>query len=462
MSWLKFRNDTNTLKLYTMNVNEIMLALEQKHPGENEYLQAVREVLESIEEVYNQHPEFEKAKIVERMVEPDRIITFRVTWVDDKGEIQTNLGYRVQFNSAIGPYKGGIRFHVAVNLSMLKFLGFEQTFKNALTTLPMGGAKGGSDFSPVGKSDAEIMRFCQAFMWELWNNIGPDTDVPAGDVGVGGREIGYMYGMYKKLAREYNTGVLTGKGLTWGGSLIRPEATGFGALYFVEHMLARAGKELKGAKVAISGFGNVAWGAAKKATELGAKVIAISGPDGVILNPNGMTDEKINYMLTLRASNQNIVAPFAEKFADATFVPGKKAWSVPCDIALPCAFQNELTGADAEELLANGTWCVAEVSNMGCTPEAIATFQKAKILFAPGKAVNAGGVATSGLEMTQNAMHISWSAAEVDEKLHYIMQSIHEACVKAGAEGDHINYVKGANIAGFLKVAQAMLEQGIV
>ena len=445
-----------------MNVNEIMLALEQKHPGENEYLQAVREVLESIEEVYNQHPEFEKAKIVERMVEPDRIITFRVTWVDDKGEIQTNLGYRVQFNSAIGPYKGGIRFHVAVNLSMLKFLGFEQTFKNALTTLPMGGAKGGSDFSPVGKSDAEIMRFCQAFMWELWKNIGPDTDVPAGDVGVGGREIGYMYGMYKKLAREYNTGVLTGKGLTWGGSLIRPEATGFGALYFVEHMLARAGKELKGAKVAISGFGNVAWGAAKKATELGAKVIAISGPDGVILNPNGMTDEKINYMLTLRASNQNIVAPFAEKFADATFVPGKKAWSVPCDIALPCAFQNELTGADAEELLANGTWCVAEVSNMGCTPEAIATFQKAKILFAPGKAVNAGGVATSGLEMTQNAMHISWSAAEVDEKLHYIMQSIHEACVKAGAEGDHINYVKGANIAGFLKVAQAMLEQGIV
>ena len=445
-----------------MKVNDIMLNLEQKHPGEHEYLQAVREVLESIEEVYNQHPEFEKAKIVERIVEPDRIITFRVTWVDDNGEIQTNLGYRIQFNSAIGPYKGGIRFHKAVNPSMLKFLGFEQTFKNALTTLPMGGAKGGSDFDPVGKSDAEIMRFCQAFMLELWQNIGPDTDVPAGDVGVGGREIGYMYGMYKKLAREYNTGVLTGKGLTWGGSLIRPEATGFGALYFVEHMLNRAGKELKGATIAISGFGNVAWGAAKKATELGAKVIAISGPDGVVLNPNGMTDEKIDYMLELRASNRNIVAPFAEKFADATFVPGKKAWSVKCDIALPCAFQNELTGADAEELLANGTWCVAEVSNMGCTPEAIAAFQNAKILFAPGKAVNAGGVATSGLEMTQNAMHISWSAAEVDEKLHYIMQSIHEACVKAGAEGDRINYVKGANIAGFLKVAQAMLEQGIV
>ena len=445
-----------------MKVQEIMLDLERKHPGENEYLQAVREVLESIEEVYNQHPEFEKAKIVERIVEPDRIITFRVTWVDDRGEIQTNLGYRIQFNSAIGPYKGGIRFHSAVNPSMLKFLGFEQTFKNALTTLPMGGAKGGSDFSPVGKSDAEIMRFCQAFMLELWNNIGPDTDVPAGDVGVGGREIGYMYGMYKKLAREYNTGVLTGKGLTWGGSLIRPEATGFGALYFVEHMLHRAGKELKGATVAISGFGNVAWGAAKKATELGAKVIAISGPDGVIHNPNGMNDEKIAYMLQLRASNQNIVAPFAEKFPDATFVPGKKAWSVKCDIALPCAFQNELTGADAAELLANGTWCVAEVSNMGCTPEAIAAFQEARILFAPGKAVNAGGVATSGLEMTQNAMHISWSAAEVDEKLHYIMQSIHEACVKAGTEGDYINYVKGANIAGFLKVAQAMLEQGIV
>ncbi|MBR4969253.1 MAG: NADP-specific glutamate dehydrogenase [Alistipes sp.] len=445
-----------------MNVQEIMLDLERKHPGESEYLQAVREVLESIEEVYNQHPEFEKAKIVERMVEPDRIITFRVTWVDDNGNIQTNLGYRVQFNSAIGPYKGGIRFHKAVNLSMLKFLGFEQTFKNALTTLPMGGAKGGSDFDPIGKSDAEIMRFCQAFMWELWNNIGPDTDVPAGDVGVGGREIGYMYGMYKKLAREYNTGVLTGKGLSWGGSLIRPEATGFGALYFVEHMLNRAGKELKGATVAISGFGNVAWGAATKATELGAKVIAISGPDGVVYNPNGMTEEKLNYMLELRSSNRNIVAPFAEKFTDATFIPGKKAWSVKCDIALPCAFQNELTGADAEELLANGTWCVAEVSNMGCTPEAIAAFQKARILFAPGKAVNAGGVATSGLEMTQNAMHISWSAAEVDEKLHYIMQSIHEACVKSGAEGDYTNYVKGANIAGFLKVAQAMLEQGIV
>ncbi len=446
-----------------MKVEKIMADLEGRHPGESEYLQAVREVLESIEEVYNEHPEFEKAKIVERMVEPDRIITFRVTWVNDAGEVCTNLGYRVQFNSAIGPYKGGLRFHPAVNLSMLKFLGFEQTFKNALTTLPMGGGKGGSDFSPVGKSDAEIMRFCQAFMLELWHNLGPDTDVPAGDVGVGGREIGFLYGMYKKLAREYNTGVLTGKGMTWGGSLVRPEATGFGALYFVEHMLARAGKSLKDATVAISGFGNVAWGAATKATELGAKVIAISGPDGVIYNPNGMNKEKIDYMLELRASNRNIVAPFAEKFPDATFTPGKKAWSVKCDIALPCAFQNELNEADAKELLANGTWCVAEVSNMGCTPEAIATLQGAGILFAPGKAVNAGGVATSGLEMTQNAMHISWSSAEVDERLHGIMQSIHEACVKYGKQADGtVNYVKGANIAGFMKVAQAMLEQGII
>ena len=399
-----------------MNVQKLMADLELRHPGESEYLQAVREVLESIEEVYNQHPEFEKAKIVERIVEPDRIFTFRVTWVDDKGEVQTNLGYRVQFNSAIGPYKGGLRFHKAVNPSMLKFLGFEQTFKNALTTLPMGGAKGGSDFDPVGKSDAEIMRFCQAFMQELWNNIGVDTDVPAGDVGVGGREIGFLNGMYQKLARKYHTGVLTGKGMTWGGSILRPEATGYGALYFVQHMLHLAGKSLKGATIAISGFGNVAWGAAKKATELGAKVIAISGPDGVIYNPNGMTDEKINYMLELRSSNRNIVAPFAEKFKDATFTPGKKAWSVKCDIALPCAFQNELNGDDAAELLKNGTWCCAEVSNMGCTPEAIHAFQKAGILFAPGKAVNAGGVATSGLEMTQNCMHLSWSGKEVDER----------------------------------------------
>ena len=447
-----------------MDVKVLMAQLEAKHPGESEYLQAVQEVLESIEEVYNQHPEYEKAKIVERMVEPDRIFTFRVTWVDDNGEVQTNLGYRVQFNSAIGPYKGGLRFHPAVNPSMLKFLGFEQTFKNALTTLPMGGAKGGADFNPVGKSDGEIMRFCQAFMQELWNNIGVDTDVPAGDVGVGGREIGFLNGMYQKLARKYHTGVLTGKGMTWGGSILRPEATGYGALYFVEYMLDKAGKDLKGKTVAVSGFGNVAWGASQKATELGAKVVAISGPDGVCEIPGGITQEMIDYMLVMRSSNRNKVEDMATKFPEACkFTAGKKAWSVKCDIALPCAFQNELNEADAKELLANGTWCCAEVSNMGCTPEAIRAFQEAGILFAPGKAVNAGGVATSGLEMTQNCMHISWSGKEVDEKLHFIMESIHEACVKFGQQPDGtINYVKGANVAGFMKVAQAMLEQGII
>ena len=441
-----------------------MANLEAKHPGESEYLQAVQEVLESIEEVYNQHPEYEAAKIVERMVEPDRIFTFRVTWVDDAGQVQTNLGYRVQFNSAIGPYKGGLRFHPAVNPSMLKFLGFEQTFKNALTTLPMGGAKGGADFNPVGKSNGEIMRFCQAFMQELWNNIGVDTDVPAGDVGVGGREIGFLNGMYQKLARKYHTGVLTGKGETWGGSILRPEATGYGALYFTEHMLAKAGKNIAGKTVAVSGFGNVAWGASQKAVELGAKVVAISGPDGVCEIPAGITNEMIDYMLVMRSSNRNKVEDMATKFPEACkFTAGKKAWSVKCDIALPCAFQNELNEADAKELLANGTWCVAEVSNMGCTPEAIKAFQEAGILFAPGKAVNAGGVATSGLEMTQNCMHISWSGKEVDEKLHFIMESIHEACVKFGQQPDGtINYVKGANIAGFMKVAQAMLEQGII
>ncbi len=447
-----------------MNVQNLMAELERKHPGESEYLQAVKEVLESIEEVYNQHPEFEKAKIVERMVEPDRIFTFRVTWIDDKGEVQTNLGYRVQFNAAIGPYKGGLRFHKAVNPSMLKFLGFEQTFKNALTTLPMGGGKGGSDFDPVGKSEAEIMRFCQAFMLELWHNIGADTDVPAGDVGVGGREIGYLLGMSTKLAREYNVRVLTGKGQNWGGSILRPEATGFGALYFTEHVLAKAGKDIKGKTIALSGFGNVAWGAATKATELGGKVIAISGPDGVCEIPNGITAEMIDYMLEMRASNRNKVEDMATKFPEAAkFTPGKKAWSVKCDIALPCAFQNELNGDDAKELLANGTWCCCEVSNMGCTPEAIATFQNAGILFAPGKAVNAGGVATSGLEMTQNAAHLSWAAQEVDDKLHFIMQSIHEQCVKFGEKADgSVDYVKGANIAGFMKVAQAMLEQGVI
>ncbi|WP_130830031.1 NADP-specific glutamate dehydrogenase [Prevotella rectalis] len=447
-----------------MEVFKIMKALEQKHPGESEYLQAVQEVLESIEEVYNQHPEFEKAKIIERMVEPERIFTFRVTWIDDKGEVQTNLGYRVQFNSAIGPYKGGLRFHKAVTPSMLKFLGFEQTFKNALTTLPMGGGKGGSDFDPVGKSEAEIMRFCQAFMLELKHNIGPDQDIPAGDVGVGGREIGFMNGMYQKLTRQYHTGVLTGKGLTWGGSFFRPEATGFGALYFTEHLLKKAGKDIKGKKIAISGFGNVAWGASKKATELGGKVIAISGPDGVCEIPDGMTAEMNDYMLEMRSSNRNKVEDMATKFpGKAKFTAGKKAWSIPCDIALPCAFQNELSEDDAKELKANGCWCCCEVSNMGCQPGAIHFFQKNGILFAPGKAVNAGGVATSGLEMTQNAAHLNWAPEEVNEKLHWIMQSIHEQCVKFGTQPDgSVDYVKGANIAGFMKVAQAMLEQGII
>ena len=447
-----------------MKTTEIMARLKAKYPLENEYLQAVQEVLESIEDVYNQHPEFEKAKIVERMVEPDRIFTFRVTWVDDMGEVQTNLGYRIQFNSAIGPYKGGLRFHRAVTPSMLKFLGFEQTFKNALTTLPMGGAKGGSDFDPVGKSDAEIMRFCQAFMLELWNCIGPDQDIPAGDVGVGGREIGYLDGMYRKLAREYNTGVLTGNGATWGGSILRPEATGYGALYFTQHLLHKAGHDIKGKKVALSGFGNVAWGAAKKATQLGAKVVAISGPDGVCHIPDGITEEMIDYMLIMRASNRNMVEDMAVKFPDkAKFTPGKKSWSIPVDIALPSAFQNELSEDDAKELVANGCWCCCEISNMGCQPGAIHYFQHNGILFAPGKAVNAGGVATSGLEMTQNASHISWSSEEVDEKLHFIMKSIHEQCVKFGTQPDGtVDYVKGANIAGFMKVATAMLEQGII
>lgn len=447
-----------------MKTTEIMARLQAKYPTEKEYLQAVQEVLESIEEVYNQHPEFEKAKIVERLVEPDRIFTFRVTWIDDNGEVQTNLGYRVQFNSAIGPYKGGLRFHKAVTPSMLKFLGFEQTFKNALTTLPMGGAKGGSDFDPVGKSNAEIMRFCQAFMLELWRCIGPDQDIPAGDVGVGGREIGFLNGMYQKLARQYHTGVLTGKGATWGGSILRPEATGFGALYFTQHLLHKAGKDIAGQKVCISGFGNVAWGAVKKATQLGAKVVAISGPDGVCHIPEGMTPEMNEYMLDMRASNRNMVEDLATKFpGQVQFIAGKKAWSIPCDIALPCAFQNELSEDDAKELKANGCWCCCEVSNMGCQPDAIHFFQNNGVLFAPGKAVNAGGVATSGLEMTQNAAHLSWSAQEVDDKLHWIMQSIHEQCVKYGTRPDgSVDYVKGANIAGFMKVAQAMLEQGII
>ena len=444
-----------------MEVEKIMQSLEQKHPGELEYLQAVREVLESIKDVYNQHPEFEKAKIIERIVEPERIITFRVPWVDDKGEVQVNLGYRVQFNSAIGPYKGGLRFHSSVNLSILKFLGFEQTFKNALTTLPMGGGKGGSDFSIRGKSDNEVMKFCQAFMTELYRHIGPDEDVPAGDIGVGAREIGYLFGQYKKLTHQFQ-GVLTGKGMEWGGSILRPEATGFGALYFVHQMLEEHGLDIKGKTVALSGFGNVAWGAAKKATELGAKVITISGPDGYIYDPAGLDAEKIEYMLELRASGNDVCQPYEEEFDGATFFAGKKPWEQKADIYLPCATQNELNGEDADKILANKPLCVAEVSNMGCTAEAVNKFIDAKQLFAPGKAVNAGGVATSGLEMTQNSERIAWTGAEVDEKLHRIMSNIHAQCVKYGQENGYINYVKGANVAGFMKVANAMMAQGIV
>ena len=445
-----------------MEVEKIMSNLEKKHPGEVEYLQAVREVLESIEDVCNENPQFESAGIIDRLVEPDRILTFKVPWVDDNGKVNVNLGYRVHFNNAIGPYKGGLRFHPSVNLSILKFLGFEQIFKNSLTSLPMGGAKGGSDFDPKGKSNNEIMRFCQSFMLELWKIIGPETDVPAGDIGVGGREIGFLYGMYKKLTHEH-TGVLTGKGINWGGSLIRPEATGFGAVYFANEMLKTKGLDFKGKVVAVSGFGNVAWGAVTKVNELGGKVVTISGPDGYVYDPDGISGEKIQYLLELRSSNQDIVKPYTYEFPNAQFIQGKRPWEVKCDIALPCATQNELGKEDAENLVKNGVICVAEGANMPSTPEAIEVFQEAKILFAPGKAVNAGGVATSGLEMSQNSMKLSWASAEVDQRLHQIMVNIHENCVKYGKQPDgYVNYVKGANVAGFMKVANAMLDLGVL
>ncbi|NOY38092.1 MAG: NADP-specific glutamate dehydrogenase [Chlorobi bacterium] len=445
-----------------MNTKEILSGLEKRHPGEAEYMQAVQEVLESIEEIYDQNPQFESAGIIERLIEPDRIITFKVPWMDDEGNVQVNLAYRVQFNNALGPYKGGLRFHPSVNLSILKFLGFEQIFKNALTTLPLGGAKGGSDFNPKGKSRNEIMRFCQAFMLELWNNIGPETDVPAGDIGVGGQEIGFLYGMYKKLAREHS-GVLTGKGLNWGGSLIRPEATGYGVVYFAKEMLATRGESLDGKTIAVSGFGNVAWGAVKKATELGAKVVSLSGPDGYIHDPRGIQGEKIDYMLELRATNEDIVEPYAHEFDGVDFVPGKHPWEIKADVALPCATQNELNAEDAKHLIDNGCLGVCEGANMPSTPEAIEAFQEHGLLFSPGKASNAGGVATSGLEMSQNALKMNWTAREVDDRLHQIMQDIHHACMKYGKQNDgYIDYVKGANVAGFLKVAYAMLDQGII
>lgn len=446
----------------TMDIERIMSDLEKRHPGETEFHQAVREVLESIEEVYDLKPHFESANILQRLIEPDRVFIFKVPWVDDGGRVQVNIGYRIQFNNAIGPYKGGLRFHPSVTLSILKFLGFEQIFKNSLTTLPMGGAKGGSDFNPKGKSNNEIMRFCQSFMLELWKVIGPEMDVPAGDIGVGTREIGYLYGMYKKLTHEH-AGVLTGKGLNWGGSLVRPEATGFGAVYFALEMLKTKGEDIKDKTVALSGFGNVAWGAAMKVTQLGGKVITISGPDGYIYDPEGISGPKIDYMLELRASNEDIVKPFSYEFPGAQFIQGKRPWEVKCDIALPCATQNELDKDDALNLVSNNVLCVAEGANMPCTPEAIEVFLEAKKLYAPGKAVNAGGVATSGLEMSQNAMKLNWPAGEVDSRLHHIMQSIHQTCVTYGRQPDgYVNYMKGANIAGFMKVANAMLDQGVI
>ena len=444
----------------TEEIAKFMEMVKTKNPNEPLFHQAVQEVCEYVWDVYQQNPKMVEAKILERMVEPERAISFRVPWVDDKGEVQINRGYRVQFNSAIGPYKGGLRFHKAVNLDTLKFLGFEQTFKNSLTTLPMGGGKGGSDFDPNGKSDAEIMRFCQSFMTELFRHVGPDTDVPAGDIGVGGREIGYLFGQYKRLRNEF-TGVLTGKGQTWGGSVIRPEATGYGAVYFGQEMLKRVGKEFKGLKVIVSGFGNVSWGTVKKLTELGAQVVAISGPDGYITESEGFDDEKIEYMLEMRSSGRNKVQDFADKFKSAKFFAGKKIWEVPCDVAMTCAIQNECNEDDVKLLIKNGCKMLLEVSNMGCTAEA-AKLAADKILFAPGKAVNAGGVSVSGLEMTQNSERLGWTPLEVDNKLHQIMKSIHDACVKYGTVKGKTNYINGANIAGFMKVAQAMLEQGIV
>ncbi|MCH3907181.1 MAG: NADP-specific glutamate dehydrogenase [Sphaerochaeta sp.] len=437
-----------------------MAELERKNPAQPEFIQAVREVVESVIDMVNDNPVYQEEKILERITEPDRVIMFRVDWEDDQGRIQTNRGYRVQFNNAIGPYKGGLRFHSSVTLGSLKFLGFEQTFKNSLTTLPMGGGKGGSDFNPRGKSDAEIQRFCRSFMTELQKYIGPDTDVPAGDIGVGAREIGYLYGQYKRIRGE-NTGVLTGKGLGYGGSLIRPEATGFGTMYFADELLKEHHDEFTGKRVSLSGFGNVAWGAAMKASQLGAKVVTISGPDGYVLDEKGVgSPEKWEYMQRLRASNQDVVAPYARQFG-AKFVPGKKPWEVPVDMAFTCAIQNELSLEDAKQLVANGVKYVVETSNMGCQADAVKYFIDHRIPFAPGKAANAGGVAVSGLEMSQNAMHLSWSAEEVDEKLHGIMRSIHDSCVREGRQEDgYINYVKGANIAGFRKVADAMVQLG--
>jgi len=438
-----------------------MADVKAKNPNEPEFHQAVEEVLGSLEIVLQRHPEYRSMKILERMVEPERTIIFRVPWMDDQGQIHINRGYRIEMNSAIGPYKGGLRFHPSVTLGILKFLAFEQVFKNSLTTLPMGGGKGGSDFNPKGKSDNKIMRFCQSFMTELFRHIGSNTDVPAGDIGVGTREIGFLYGQYKRLKNEF-TGVLTGKGLNWGGSLVRPEATGYGCVYFAEEMLKTKKTTFDGKVVAVSGFGNVAWGAVQKVTELGAKVVTLSGPDGFIHDPDGVKGEKIDYMLKLRSSNKDAVEDYSKEFK-VQFFAGKKPWGIKVDVALPCATQNEIYAEDAKELLKNGCFCVCEGANMPTTIDAYNIFRDAKILYAPGKASNAGGVATSGLEMSQNSMRLPWSKEEVDKRLHEIMRRIHDTCVTTAERfGTPGNYVNGANIAGFLKVADAMIDQGLV
>lgn len=443
-------------------VEKFMDELVAKNPGEKEFHQAVKEVVESVADYVVEYPHLMDQKILERMVEPERVVMFRVPWTDDRGEIHINRGFRVQMNSAIGPYKGGIRFHASVNLSIMKFLAFEQTFKNALTTLPMGGAKGGSDFSPRGKSDAEVMRFCQSFMTELQRHIGPDTDVPAGDIGVGGREVGYLFGQYKRIRDEF-TGTLTGKGLGWGGSRLRPEATGYGVCYFAQEMLATRGETFEGKTVLVSGSGNVAQYAAQKAMRLGAKVVTLSDSDGFVYDAEGLTEDKMQYVFELKNVRRERIREYAEKYPEAVYYPGERPWKIACDIALPCATQNEIGEDDAEALVNGGCFCVVEGANMPTRPEAIAVFQKSRLLYSPGKASNAGGVATSGLEMSQNSIRNQWTAEQVDNELHRIMSDIHKACLKYGTEPDgYINYVKGANIAGFIKVANAMIDQGLV
>ncbi len=445
---------------YEQQVNDFMAKVIAKNPGELEFHQAVHEVVESLVPFIEENPQYREAKILDRMVEPERVLMFRVPWLDDKGDIQINRGYRIEMNSAIGPYKGGLRFHPTVNLGILKFLAFEQVLKNSLTTLPMGGGKGGSDFDPKGKSDNEVMRFCQSFMTELQRHIGPDTDVPAGDIGVGGREIGFLYGQYKRLRNEF-TGVLTGKGLEWGGSLIRPEATGYGATYFAKEMLATKGETFEGKTVVISGSGNVAQYACEKVTQLGGKVVTLSDSSGYIFDPDGIDAEKLAFVMHLKNVKRGRIKEYADKFG-VRYFPGERPWGIKCDVAMPCATQNEINEDEAKVLVANGCFCVSEGANMPSTPEAVMIFEKNKLLFAPGKASNAGGVAVSGLEMSQNSLRLSWTREEVDNRLHQIMKDIHSTCVKYGTEGDYVNYVKGANIGGFVKVADAMLAQGVV